>query len=443
MFCQKCGSPVPEGAQFCGTCGAPVGAGGGASTPVPAPTPSAAAPAAPGSGARKVADVLDQNYYQLLRIEQTASEDEVRSAVRTERTRWSDRVPKGGEIGAKARAVVARIAEAEATLLNPAARAEYDRGLEGAEETEVAVPAGEKDWLEEAFSLFTEGDVEMSEVALDRALSQQADNPNAWFLAASIYLADKKYDQANRAAQQLLLLDPGNPSAYGIRGDVLHDTGAPLDQCIDQYRRMLQTARARGNENYAREANEKLVSSRIEKCVKEALPELERMENAVDGSTGHGEARRNIEALQSRMKEVKAHAQAIYDEVDNPSDWFKQHNAEQLDAIDGVLKDYEQVSTQIEGYYNRPLVANAICLGVIFVVGLLFGGSMAFLALLVCVGVMNYLNSGAIFGFAILSPNNENCFMASMGRLRCLLPEFAMIFLGLVLVAMIGGVRGM
>lgn len=441
MFCQKCGSPVPEGAQFCGTCGAPVGTASAA--PSPTPVPSAASATAPTSGVRRVSDVLDQNYYQLLRIEQTAGEDEVRSAVRTERTRWSDRVPKGGEVGAKARAVVARIAEAEATLLDPAKRAEYDRGLEGAPESEPVIPAGEKDWLEEAFSLFTEGDVEMSEVALERALSQQADNPNAWFLAASIYLADKKYDQANRAAQQLLLLDPGNPSAYGIRGDVLHDTGAPVEQCIDQYQRMFQTAQARGNEDYAREANEKLVTMRIQKCMRDATPELQKLEDAVNNSAGAGQTRRSFEALQRRTDEVRSQIQAIYSEVKDPSDWFKEFNADQMGALDDLIKGYEEDRAKAEGFYNRPLVANAVALGVIFVVGLLFGGAAAFIALLVCGVAINYLNSGAFFGLAILGPNNDTCFMATMGKARCLLLELAMIVLGVVVIALVAGIRGM
>ena len=435
MFCEKCGNPLNEGTQFCPKCGAPVAAAASAA-PAPAPAPAPSANASSG----KIADVLDQNYYQLLRVSQTATEDEIRSAIKTERTRWSDRVPKGGEIGAKARAVVARIADAEATLLDPAARAEYDKTLQDSGEPvyQPTVQPNEKDWLDETFSLFLNGDIDMADFALGKMLAQQPNNPNAWFLASIIYMSQSKYDEANRAAQELLLIDPGNPSAYGVRGDYFHDKEQNIDKAIEQYERMYQTATARENDDYAREAQEKIASMKIEKLMNEEAPNIDRLEKAVDSSVGLNPRREALERLQQYTNNVRNQVHKIYDAVPEPSDWFKQYNKDQLDILDESVKNYAAYKEEDEKYFQKPLIANGIVLGVVLVATLIGGPLLGLLALLLGVGVINFLNSGAFFGFEVLSPNTNNCFMATMGRTRCLLIELGMILIGSFILATFG-----
>ena len=435
MFCEKCGNPLNEGTQFCPKCGAPVAAAASAA-PAPAPAPAPSANASSG----KIADVLDQNYYQLLRVSQTATEDEIRSAIKTERTRWSDRVPKGGEIGAKARAVVARIADAEATLLDPAARAEYDKTLQDSGEPvyQPTVQPNEKDWLDETFSLFLNGDIDMADFALGKMLAQQPNNPNAWFLASIIYMSQNKYDEANRAAQELLLIDPGNPSAYGVRGDYFHDKEQNIDKAIEQYERMYQTATARENDDYAREAQEKIASMKIEKLMNEEAPNIDRLEKAVDSSVGLNPRREALERLQQYTNNVRNQVHKIYDAVPEPSDWFKQYNKDQLDILDESVKNYAAYKEEDEKYFQKPLIANGIVLGVVLVATLIGGPLLGLLALLLGVGVINFLNSGAFFGFEVLSPNTNNCFMATMGRTRCLLIELGMILIGSFILATFG-----
>ena len=144
------------------------------------------------------------------------------------------------------------------------------------------------------------------------------------------------------------------------------------------------------------EAQEKIASMKIEKLMNEEAPNIDRLEKAVDSSVGLNPRREALERLQQYTNNVRNQVHKIYDAVPEPSDWFKQYNKDQLDILDESVKNYAAYKEEDEKYFQKPLIANGIVLGA------------------------------------------NNCFMATMGRTRCLLIELGMILIGSFILATFG-----
>lgn len=126
------------------------------------------------------------NYYELLEIGQSASKDEITSAIRKARRIWNNRANNpDGKIRAEAEQHVREIAEAESILLNDAKREEYNQQLSQSHKN--AIPSDNQsevsdDWEEEYFRAYDRDLTDYAAQIAQRVVQQNDRNGRAWFL---------------------------------------------------------------------------------------------------------------------------------------------------------------------------------------------------------------------------------------------------------------------
>lgn len=187
------------------------------------------------------------NLYEVLQVGQTAGTDEIRKAITKQRRQWIKRQGNADpDRRAEAEARVRDIDRAEKVLLDPAARAAFDREL--AEYRPPVGPAAESngiDWLDRARAYLDQDNPNAANYAAREAINLRGNDDAAWFLRAhssfllgnagdaeyefaeairlspqnpayhyglgEAYAAMAKWQQAMRKYEEALRLDPGNP----------------------------------------------------------------------------------------------------------------------------------------------------------------------------------------------------------------------------------------
>ena len=168
-------------------------------------------------------EMNDIDYYSLLNLPRSSDADEIREAIKRERTKWSGRVPTRG---VEARQVLSRINAAGKTLLDPQRRKKYDEELDKAAEG----------WPERAARFCAAGMSDLASSAVENAIRDDPRDIEVWKLAADIYFSmrtdgglDEERDKElieeldrklDKAIQQLFAIDPKDPMSYELRGDV-------------------------------------------------------------------------------------------------------------------------------------------------------------------------------------------------------------------------------
>ncbi len=184
------------------------------------------------------------DYYKLLEITRTASEDEIREAIKKQRRNWNQRAnsPKA-EIRAQAEKNVAQIREAEKILLDSAKRASYDRELvnqpvQQAPATPEPVSV-KRDWLEIAIEHFLNDNYNAMNYAAREATTQQPNNADAWYWrgVSSARLGNRR--DADYELHEAIRINPSDPSYYAELGDLY--CFADLDQeAVKYYRQAIK-----------------------------------------------------------------------------------------------------------------------------------------------------------------------------------------------------------
>jgi tetratricopeptide (TPR) repeat protein len=370
---------MKDGSKFCQKCGTAVD--GDSSAPSPEQPVANSAP-------DKAPATSDKNYYEILEITRTASIDEIQAAIKKQRTLWSSRVPRGGSMGERARQTVEKIGLAEATLLDPKKRVEYDESLKGEKDYQVIVPAGEKNWLEVLYSYYDQQDWDMAVEAAERATRQQGDNPEAWFLAATIYMNMDDYDKANKAAQQVLLLEPDNPTAYGIRGDVLLIKKGNANKAIEMYNKMKALAKDSATRKLAEEsivvANATAIANRLDSIVKSIPNEFEYSKAIMDLLNN---------SLQ-KVDDIKNQMERTFAQISDPSSWLQSVKAADIDDCNTVASEIQKLIDEGNEKVHLPGFWLTIVCWAVFV--------------LICFGVMS-LDAGG--GFVLLLAISAGCYV--------------------------------
>lgn len=89
---------------------------------------------------------------------------------------------------------------------------------------------------------------------------------------------------------------------------------------------------------------------------------------------------------------------------------------------------------------SRPFIYCGACLVITLAIGLFAGAMTGLVALIVSMGVMNYVNTGSLnFRF---SPRNGSCLSAQVGTLPCFVAELLMSLLGIILLGLIYQAQG-
>ena len=159
------------------------------------------------------------NYYELLNIQQTADEETIRQAIRTTRKRF--RQLEGSpdlDQRSMAEKKIAQIAEAEKTLLDAAARQQYDAGF--SQQAAAAQQATTGDLLDDARQYYRNGDIRNAMYAAKEATQVHREDPDAWYLRANIDVEAGDYGDANFSVNQALKFAPDAPKLYGLLGEI-------------------------------------------------------------------------------------------------------------------------------------------------------------------------------------------------------------------------------
>jgi len=177
------------------------------------------------------------DYYLILDISPSSTEDEIRAAIRSSLREWQKRTGHPDlerRQGAEKR--IKDIAEAEAVLFDPAKRSAYDRTRtekvrEGTGRAEVDE---DLNWMERTLLHLRHGDLRKAEYAAREATHQSPKNPDAWQLKAETSRELEKFDDAVYELEEATKLSPGDSSIVFDLANVFNDMGQ-YPQALAEY----------------------------------------------------------------------------------------------------------------------------------------------------------------------------------------------------------------
>lgn len=191
-----------------------------------------------------------EDYYRALKVASTAPPDEIKKAIRREMRVWSNRTNAPQiERRQEAERMVKLLEEAEAVLLDPASRLEYDRALTTApaEQPQVshAQPAAaqgsaaEQDMVQEGWRLLISGNIPDALYMATRATQRDASNPEAWVLLGQARFRWGEIEDALHAYKQAIILRPNAASFYFDLGSI-YESAEMWPEAMQQFQRAAQ-----------------------------------------------------------------------------------------------------------------------------------------------------------------------------------------------------------
>jgi Flp pilus assembly protein TadD len=190
------------------------------------------------------------NYYTVLGIDQTASDDQIKAAVKEKRTLWYPRQQHPNrEVEREAQDQMTRIRDAEKTLLNAEKRAEHDQKIAAyvppapapAPAPGSAATADQRDWVTEAAEHLRANRPEAAAGAAREATQLNGANSEAWALRGRASLLLNQADSAVFEFGEAVRLRPGSDEYHGDLGsayEIKHD----YERAISSFRTAQQLA---------------------------------------------------------------------------------------------------------------------------------------------------------------------------------------------------------
>lgn len=169
-----------------------------------------------------------RDYYELLNIKKSASEQDIRTAVRTLRKRY--RLLEGSpdqEQRANAERIMALLDEAEKTLLDRSSRAGYDMSYETEKraaqqefESNRSCAQSAQMWLEEAEEFLKQGQYGNAYYAAKEVTEKDPGVVPGWVIRGLCSMNLDKYDEAEFSFAHALRLGGANPQLKAMLGEV-------------------------------------------------------------------------------------------------------------------------------------------------------------------------------------------------------------------------------
>jgi len=155
------------------------------------------------------------DYYQVLRVPNTASVEQIEDAAKRELKRWTKATTHPNLAKRQeAEQQVKNISEARRVLMDAGRRRSYDEVWAAQAGRSAAVPAdaagGDRDWVALAQKYLTENDYPSAAYAAREATQRQGNNAETWSLRAQANLGLGRLDDALYEARQAAEIEPGN-----------------------------------------------------------------------------------------------------------------------------------------------------------------------------------------------------------------------------------------
>lgn len=188
-----------------------------------------------------------ENLYRILKVESTASEDEINKAINHNLRIWSNRTNAPSlEHRQEAERMVKLLQEAETILLNVSKRTEYDRQLATEATRPVEQPVIEEshqgddqDLLEKGRTLLHLGKIADALFILTQAVQQHEDDAETWALRGQANLEWGEIGDAISDFSQAIMLRP-NVALYYFELGNAYESMEQWDDALRQYQRAAQ-----------------------------------------------------------------------------------------------------------------------------------------------------------------------------------------------------------
>lgn len=183
------------------------------------------------------------NYYELLGINQGASEDEIRAKLKEKKRIWTQRqnAPKP-EQQQEASNNLRMVPKIEATLLSSEKRAAYDKQLRTAPKEEAHIDTSKiesEDLIQEGWRLLSVSNVPDALMVATKATEIQGNNPDAWALLGYCKAQWGEIDDAIYEYKRAIKLRPNDASFYFDLGGIYENIEQWKD-AMQQYQRATQ-----------------------------------------------------------------------------------------------------------------------------------------------------------------------------------------------------------
>ena len=210
------------------------------------------------------------DYYKLLKVDPSASTEEIQAAIKKTRRLWNTRSTNpNADIRAEAEQNIRDIAEAEKILLNPSERAQYDVALSQKGNSAPSTSSNQQSyddnsWIDQADYYRRRGDYYSLISLAQSVINAQPQNHMAWYVLGDAHYNQENYSEAVKCLNQSIRLNPTG-MAFESLGFVYLDN----DDYINAHRNFTMAMdQDRDCANYKYECAETL---RLMGKVKEAL----------------------------------------------------------------------------------------------------------------------------------------------------------------------------
>jgi tetratricopeptide (TPR) repeat protein len=183
------------------------------------------------------------NYYEVLGLNQGASDDDIRAKLKDRKRVWTQRqnAPKP-EQQQEASNNLRMVPEIETTLLNPQKRSAYDQQLRTAPKEEAHVDTSKieaEDLIQEGWRLLSVGNVPDALMVATKATEDQGNNPDAWALLGYCKAQWGEVEDALYEYKRAIKLRPNDASFYFDLGGIYEGIEQWKD-AMQQYERAAQ-----------------------------------------------------------------------------------------------------------------------------------------------------------------------------------------------------------
>ena len=220
-----------------------------------------------------------QNYYLMLGLNQTASEEEIKAAISTKRKAEAKNQNHAKlERRQEAERIMQVLHEAQLTLLDSQRRAKYDQELQSAPREEREIDdsdlKGKEDLVAMGWQLLIKGEVADALYVATEATTRDASNADAWALLGQAKYRWGETEDAIYEYKRAIKLRPNDAEFYYDLGNVYESADMP-NEAYTQYQR---AAQINPKETYYRAAAGALLIKKnefeegiriIEQCIKE------------------------------------------------------------------------------------------------------------------------------------------------------------------------------